>query len=112
MGMKWDSMPADEFLGLVTSQKFLGNVRVKTQHFMGQTKWIQIGDGEITGYHQMRVAHQKYKDDDLKEVSFVGHAHGKATIQYRRVEGEWKFAGLAPDIRWSEGEYGRIFSED
>ncbi|KAF2847110.1 putative scytalone dehydratase [Plenodomus tracheiphilus IPT5] len=112
MGMSWEAMPAEEFLAMASSPKFLGNARVKTQHFMGQTKWIQTGDGEITGYHQMRVAHQRYKDEELTQVAYKGHAHGKATINYRCIDGEWKFAGLTPDIRWSEDDYAKIFQED
>lgn len=111
MGMMWEKMPAAEFLGMASSPKFLGNARIKTQHFMGQTKWIQKEAGYIIGYHQMRVAHQKYEDDDLTKVLYKGHAHGKATLHYRQVDGEWKFAGLEPDIRWSEGDYGKIFQE-
>ncbi|KAJ5399599.1 Scytalone dehydratase [Penicillium sp. CMV-2018d] len=55
------------------------------------------------------VPHQKYGDDALSEVLVKGHAHGNATIQYRRVEGEWKFAGLEPDIRWKEHDVDGIF---
>lgn len=112
MGMLWESMPAAQFVGMVSSQEFLGNVRIKTQHFIGASKWVQTGDGEIQGYHQMRVAHQKYKDDELKEVLYQGHAHGKASIRYRLVDGVWKFAGLEPDIRWAEHDYDKIFQHE
>lgn len=115
MGMIWESMAAAEFVGMASSPKFLGNARIKTQHFIGgAAKWAFSGSSgdEITGMHQMRVAHQKYKDDELTEVLRKGHAHGKATVQYRRVEGVWKFAGLTPDIRWSEHEYDLIFRDD
>lgn len=112
MGMIWEKMPANEFLSMASSHKFLGNARIKTQHFMGASKWVQNGDNEITGYHQMRVAHQRFSDDDLSSVLYKGHAHGKATIHYRNVDGEWKFAGLEPDIRWSEDDYAKIFQEE
>jgi scytalone dehydratase len=112
MGMIWECMPAEQFVGMASSEKFLGNARIKTQHFIGASEWIKTGEGEIKGYHQMRVAHQKYKDDELSEVLYKGHAHGKATIHYRRVDGVWKFAGLEPDIRWAEHDYDKIFQED
>jgi len=112
MNKKWDSLPAADFIGLASNPHFLGNVRIRTQHFMGQTRWVETGDGAIKGHHQMRVAHQKYKDDALTEVLCKGHAHGAATVHYRRVDGVWKFAGLEPDIRWSEGEYERIFKDE
>lgn len=108
----WESMPAEQFLGMASGQNFLGNRRLKTQHFVGATKWVQTGEGEVTGYHQMRVAHQKYADDDLTEVALKGHAHGRSTIWYRRVDGVWKFAGIAPDIRWSEYDHDKIFAHE
>lgn len=111
MGTLWESMPAEQFIAMASSKRFLGNVRIKTQHLIGAGRWVHNANGEITGYHQMRVAHQKYKDDDLSEVLYMGHAYGKATIHYRRIDGVWKFAGLAPDIRWAEHDYGKIFSD-
>ncbi len=104
-------MPAEDFVGLSSSKGFLGNIRIKTQHFVGASRWVKEADGKITGYHQMRVAHQKYKDDERKEVAFQGHAHGKATTQYTLVDGEWKFSGLIPDIRWTEFDYDQIFTD-
>jgi scytalone dehydratase len=112
MGIIWEKMPAEDFVKLVSSPKFLGNARIKTQHFIGASKWVQSGENEIIGFHQMRVAHQKYKGDDLADVSYKGHAHGKATIHYRLEDGDWKFAGLEPDIRWSEEDYAKIFTEE
>jgi scytalone dehydratase len=102
-------MPAQEFLGMASNERVLGNQRLKTQHFVGATKWVQNSEDEITGYHQMRVAHQKYADDDLKEVAVKGHAHGKATIWYRKVDGDWRFAGIQPDIHWSEYDHEKIW---
>ncbi|KAK0735114.1 putative scytalone dehydratase [Lasiosphaeria miniovina] len=112
MDKVWEDMPAPEFLAMASSEHFLGNKRIKTQHLIGAGRWVQTGADTITGYHQMRVAHQKYKDDGLTEVLYKGHAHGKATVRYRRVAGVWKFAGLTPDIRWAEHDYDKIFTED
>jgi hypothetical protein len=30
---------------------------------------------------------------------------------YRKVGGEWKFAGLAPEIRWCEYDFDKVFEE-
>jgi scytalone dehydratase len=105
----FEALPAASFLEMVSSPQFLGNLRIKTQHFVGASKWAQTALDEITGLHQMRVAHQKYADDDLKNVSMKGHAHGKATIWYKRMDGVWKFAGIEPDIRWGEYDPDKIF---
>ena len=117
MGMKWDDMPAEQFVSMASSPSFLGNKRIRTQHFIGATRWTQTEDGnEMTGTHQMRVAHQKYKDDEQREVLYKGNAHGNAVVHYRRVDGLWKFAGLEPGIRWAEedGEHGydKIFQPE
>lgn len=95
---------------MASSPHFLGNKRIKTQHLVGgASKWIKISQTEITGHHQMRVAHQRYADDDLKSVQFQGHAYGKGKMHYRKVDGVWKFAGLEPDIRWTEFDHDKIF---
>ncbi|KAJ5635562.1 uncharacterized protein N7484_008875 [Penicillium longicatenatum] len=111
MGQEWESMPADDFVALASSPKFLGNARIKTQHFIGASKWVQTSGDKVTGYHQMRVAHQKYSDDSLTEVLYKGHAHGAATTQFRKVDGNWKFAGLKPEIRWDEHDLEKIFAD-
>ncbi|KAI1640765.1 hypothetical protein F4809DRAFT_637217 [Biscogniauxia mediterranea] len=46
----------------------------------------------------MRVAHQKYADDAMKELAAKGHGH-HLVPQGGRARG--KFAGIEPDIRWS-----------
>ncbi|KAF3011443.1 hypothetical protein E8E14_000768 [Neopestalotiopsis sp. 37M] len=112
MGKIWESMPADDFIPLASDPKFLGNPLLKTQHFIGASKWEKTSDNEITGRHQVRVAHQRYADSGMKEVAKKGHAHGGATTWFKRVDGVWKFAGLCPDIRWSEYNYDEMFGEN
>ena len=107
----WEAMPAESFVSMALDAKVLGNPRLKTQHLVGAAKWVKTGEAEITGYHQMRVAHQRYSDDQLTKVAVKGHAHGKGTVWYRKVGGVWKFAGIEPDIRWSEYDHDKIFEE-
>lgn len=45
----------------------------------------------------------------MKEVVVKGHAHSFNTHWYKKVDGVWKFAGLNPDIRWSEYDFERVF---
>lgn len=104
-------MPADSFIGMALDPKVIGNPRLKTQHLVGVSKWTKTGETEITGHHQMRVAHQKYADEKMTEVAVKGHAHGKATVWYSKVDGVWKFAGIEPDIRWSEYDHDKIFED-
>ncbi|KAL4784955.1 histidine phosphatase superfamily [Aspergillus varians] len=52
---------------MISNPHFLGNPRIHTQHLIGVTKWEKVSETQILGHHQMRVAHQKYADDGLKE---------------------------------------------
>lgn len=79
-------MPADEFLDMALDPDFIGNPRLKTQHLVGDSKWVKTSETEMTGSHQMRVAHLKYADEEMTEVSAKVHVHGKATVWYRNVD--------------------------
>nr|UYO77243.1 dehydratase AgnL8 [Trichoderma psychrophilum] len=107
----WEAMPSEEFLQMASDPRFLGNPLLKTQHFVGLSTWEKSGEDEIVGTHQLRVPHQRYTDSTMKEVAVKGHAHGIATMWYRRVDGEWKFAGVCPQIRWAEFDYDKVFAE-
>ncbi|KAK0637420.1 Scytalone dehydratase [Bombardia bombarda] len=106
----WESMPADEFITMVSDPSVLGSPLLRTQHFIGgASKWEKVSDTEITGYHQLRVPHQVYTDSSMKEVKVKGHAHSHNTHYYKKVDGVWKFAGLNPDIRWTEYNFDQVF---
>merc|ERR1711964_48889 len=62
----WEAMPSDEFVIVASNPAVLGNPLLKTQHFIGGTKWEKVSDDEIIGWHQLRVPHQKYKDATMK----------------------------------------------
>lgn len=108
---EWEAMPAEEFVAMASDPKVLGNPLLKTQHFIGGTRWEKVSDVEIIGWHQLRVPHQKYKDASMTEVAVKGHAHSTNKHWYKKVNGEWKFAGLSPEIRWSEFDFDRVFEE-
>jgi scytalone dehydratase len=107
----WEAMPAEEFVTMASDPKVLGNPLLKTQHFIGGTKWEKVSDEEIIGWHQLRVPHQKYTDATMSEVAVKGHAHSTNQHWYKKVDGEWKFAGLNPEIRWSEFDFDKVFEE-
>jgi scytalone dehydratase len=69
-----------------------------------------VSDTEITGYHQLWVPHQRYKDSSMSEAVLQGYAHSFNTHWYKKVDGVWKFAGLCPDIRWTEYEFDKVFA--
>lgn len=47
----FENMPAEEFIGMVSSLEFLGDPLVRTQHLMGAAKYERISDTEIVGHH-------------------------------------------------------------
>lgn len=102
-------MPAADFIAMISSPSVLGNPLLKTQHFIGGTRWEKVSETEAIGFHQLRVPHQKYTDASMKEVAVKGHAHSANQHWYKKVDGVWKFAGLLPDIRWGEYEFEKVF---
>lgn len=105
----WEAMPASEFLAMISDKSVLGNPLLRTQHFVGASRWEKASETEVVGHHQLRVPHQVYTDASLKQVKVKGHAHSYNKHWYRKVDGVWKFAGLAPEIRWSEYEFDKVF---
>ncbi|KXT07762.1 hypothetical protein AC579_2789 [Pseudocercospora musae] len=106
----WEEMPAEEFIKMASDPAVLGDPTLKTQHFIGGTKWEKVSDDEIIGYHQLRVPHQKYTDETMTTVAVKGHAHSFNLHWYKKVQGVWKFAGLNPDIRWFEYDFDKVFA--
>lgn len=104
-------MPADEFVAMASSKAVLGDPCLKTQHFIGGTRWERESEDTIIGWHQLRVPHQKYKDETLTEIVVKGHAHSTNKHWYKKIDGVWKFAGLSPNIRWFEYDFDKVFEE-
>ena len=102
-------MPSEEFVEMVGSQGFVGDPVVDTQHFIGGSKFEKVSDTESTGYHQLRAAHQRYTGPDRKEVEAKGHGHAVIQHYYKKINGEWKLAGLKPTVRWNEYNFEKIF---
>lgn len=103
-------MPAADFLAMISDAHVLGNPLLRTQHFVGGSRYEKVSDTEVVGHHQLRVPHQVYTDASLATVRVKGHAHSYNKHWYRKVGGVWKFAGLAPEIRWSEYEFDKVFA--
>ncbi|KAH9899122.1 scytalone dehydratase [Xylariomycetidae sp. FL2044] len=108
-GKYWPDMPADEFIQTISDPLMLGDPLLKTQHFIGGTSYEKVSDTEVVGTHQLRVPHQRYTDATRTAVAVKGHAHSTNTHWYRKIDGVWKFAGLNPDIRWSEYDFEKVF---
>ncbi|GAB0133255.1 centractin- actin- protein of the dynactin complex [Epichloe bromicola] len=106
---KWEAMSADDFLAMVSDDKFLGDPCVKTQHLIGATRWERISNTKVVGHHQLRAAHQVYHEPDLRDVKLRGHSHATNEHYYTLVEGKWKFAGLKPLVRWNEHNFEKVF---
>ncbi|MCJ1327337.1 hypothetical protein MMC10_004006 [Thelotrema lepadinum] len=107
----WPSMPAAEYVSLVSAPTFIGSPFVMGQHLVGSSYWEVVGPDEVVGRHQIRVAHQVYTDASLGEVKIAGHAHASNVHRYRKIDNVWKLAGLKPKLLWGAGELERIWPE-
>ncbi|KAM4065016.1 scytalone dehydratase [Hirsutella rhossiliensis] len=105
----WEAMSADDFMAMVADDGFLGDPCVKTQHLLGATRWERVSETQVIGHHQLRAAHQVYTDASLKTVKLKGHSHATNKHFYTKVDGVWKFAGLAPLVRWNEHDFEKVF---
>lgn len=81
-GKKWDALPSEEFVGMVSSTGFVGDPLVDTQHFIGGSKFEKTGEDSVTGYHQLRAAHQRYTGPDKKTVVSSYLAHSMSSSPY------------------------------
>ncbi|KAL9094200.1 MAG: hypothetical protein Q9165_003615 [Trypethelium subeluteriae] len=97
-----DKLSPDAYVAILSSMQLLGDKRMRTQHFLGGTKWQRLNDGTVRADHQIRVAHQRYAKEDLAEVINKGHAHGVTTHWYRKVDGDWKIEAVAPSLNFTE----------
>ena len=106
----WEALPADEYVAMASDPHVLGDPLLKTQHFIGSSKWEKVSDTEVIGWHQLRVPHQRYTDATKTQVAVKGHAHGTNQHWYKKVDGKWKFAGLAVEIKWAEFDLDKVFA--
>lgn len=104
-------MSAKDFVAMASDAKVLGDKTLRTQHFCGASKFEKVSDDEIVAWHQLRVPHQRYTDETCTTVKMKGHAHSTNQHWYKKIDGEWKFAGLCPNIRWFEYDFDQIFAE-
>ncbi len=105
----WEAMPAEEFVNMISSDGFLGDPLIKTQHLLGATEWERISETEVVGHHQLRAAHNRFTGPDMQKIDRRGHSHATNEHFYKRVNGVWKFAGLRPTVRWNEYDFEKIF---
>ncbi|MCJ1341144.1 centractin- actin- protein of the dynactin complex [Bachmanniomyces sp. S44760] len=105
----WPAMNSEDFVGMISDPGFLGDPLVKTQHLLGATEWEKVSDTEVIGHHQLRAAHLRYTDSSMQRIDRRGHSHATNIHYYKKVDGDWKFAGLRPTVRWNEYDFEKIF---
>jgi scytalone dehydratase len=102
-------MPSEDFVAMVSDQGFVGDTLVHTQHFIGASKYEQLPGNQVLGTHQIRAAHQRYTGPDKKTVEAKGHGHAIMRHTYKKIQDEWKLAGVKPSVYWNEFEFEKIF---
>jgi scytalone dehydratase len=104
-------MQSEDYVAMVSNPDFLGDPLLQTQHLIGMSRWDKIADDYIVGHHQLRAANMRYADASRTVQKMSGHAHATNEHYYRKVDGQWKFAGLKPTIRWNEDSFDKVFSK-
>ncbi|GES64664.1 scytalone dehydratase [Aspergillus terreus] len=99
----------DEFVDIVSSENFVGDPLVDTQHLVGASRFTRASEDEVQGFHQIRAAHQRYTSPDKTQVEAKGHGHALIRHDYKRMDGKWLLAGLRPTVRWNEYDFEKIF---
>lgn len=102
-------MPAEEFVEMMSSPKFLGDPLVHTQHLMGAAKYEKLSETEVIGHHQIRAAHQRYTSKHQIIVEERGHGHSYVKHWYKKIDGCWRLAGVCPRVYWNEHNFDKIF---
>lgn len=102
-------MKPDEYLAMLSDPGFLGDPLLKTQHLLGASRWEKVNDELIVGMHQVRAAHVRFADETFHTEEMRGHSHATNEHYYRKVDGQWKFGGLKPTVRWNEEDFENVF---
>lgn len=105
---RMDNVSAADFVAMMSSEAFLGDPLVKTQHLMGARRLEYISETEVIGHHQIRAAHLRY-DPNGQTIETHGHGHSFINHWYRKINGVWKLSGVRPKIYFNEGEFDKIF---
>ncbi|KAF5532892.1 scytalone dehydratase [Fusarium mexicanum] len=111
IGKPGDTMSAQDFVSMISDVNLLGNPLISTQHFIGASKYEKLAETVATGLHQIRAAHQRHSSLDKNIVEAKGHGHATMLHTYRKIEGEWKIAGIKPTVYWNEYDFDQIFGQ-
>jgi scytalone dehydratase len=103
-----DKMPAKSFVEMMKNPLFLGDRNIDSQHLLGLSKWRKTSDTEIVSQHQSRAAHMRW-NEGREDIAAKGHGHGLVTMFYRKVDGEWKWGGIATKVDFNEHHFEDVF---
>ena len=76
-------MPAEEYLGMISSPAVLGDPLLMTQHFIGGSKWEKVSDDEVVGVlaevaHRVVPRRSRPRGRALGDVPENGHRARRA----------------------------------
>ncbi|KAH0848897.1 hypothetical protein AYO21_10635 [Fonsecaea monophora] len=106
---KFTDLPAEKYIAMMSDPLFLGDELVASQHLIGATKWEKVSDVEMVSHHQSRAAHQRFEDVRRRDVAVKGHGHGTVTTFYKKIDGQWKWAGIKTKVIWNEFDFEHVF---
>jgi scytalone dehydratase len=105
-------LTADQFLELSKNKNRLGGL-VDCIHHVGASKFERTGPDTVTGHHQVFVKYKRYRSMVKKEdeVEATGEGLTMMLHYYQKVDGNWKLAGVKPQVRMSQFNFPEIFKE-
>jgi scytalone dehydratase len=103
-----DKMPSESFVEMMKNPLFLGDKNIDSQHLLGLSKWRKSSDTEIVSQHQSRAAHMRW-NEGRGSIAAKGHGHGLVTMFYKKIDGEWKWGGIATKVDFNEHEFEDVF---
>ncbi|KAH8898530.1 NTF2-like protein [Thozetella sp. PMI_491] len=88
-------VPKSTYVAEWSSQKLLGDERVKTQHLLGAVEFELCGRDLAIGTWQIQATHRRFLADGQVAVWI---ANGYVKHFFDRIDGVWKFGGLQPTL--------------
>ncbi|KAF2132460.1 NTF2-like protein [Dothidotthia symphoricarpi CBS 119687] len=105
---KSDDMPAASFVEMMRDPLFLGDKHIDSQHMLALSKWEKISNTEIVSQHQSRAAHMRW-NEGRETIAAKGHGHGLVKMFYKKINGEWRWGGIATKVDFNEHEFENVF---
>ncbi|KAE8344381.1 hypothetical protein BDV24DRAFT_160523 [Aspergillus arachidicola] len=95
------------YIRQISNPRQLGNPSIQTHHLIGACKWTRYSESHARVIFQILAAHRRATQGDDAAVLATGH--GANTMDFVRVDGEWKISALKVEVLWMDGDFHGVF---